>query len=88
MTIWGWPALIEYTGLTDTLIKRAMGIYGFPKPVKVRKGKTLVNVWDEPLVSEWLNRSHMLYFMQKRRDELRTASRSQDKSISLPAEGT
>lgn len=71
MTIWGWAALIEYTQLNDQLIRRAMGHYGFPRPVKVQHGGRFVCVWDKPLVSEWLRRSHMLYFMQERRAKLR-----------------
>lgn len=70
MTLWGWAAVIEYTQLNDQLIRRAMGHYGFPKPVRVRQGSKTICVWDQPLVSEWMNRSKMLYFMQQRRRRL------------------
>lgn len=70
MTIWGWTAVIEYTKLNDQMIKRAMALYGFPRPVRVRKGNSTINVWDEPLVSEWMRRNHMTYFMQRHRKKL------------------
>lgn len=68
MTIWGYDALKEVTHLDAPLVRRAMAHYEFPRPVKVRNGSRSCNVWDKNLISEWMRRNHMLYFVKAARD--------------------
>jgi hypothetical protein len=57
----GWRALEDLVGLKSHYIKRAMGLYGFPKPVwgftphADGSGRgTPARVWDRAAVEQWL----------------------------------
>lgn len=55
----GWEELQQFTGLKDSIIRRATALYGFPEPVKVREGKKAINTWCPHQVAAWM-RKHQL----------------------------
>lgn len=59
MMIRGWIELTDFTGLKDSILRRAMALYGFPEPVKVREGKKAINTWCPQQVAAWM-RKHQL----------------------------
>ncbi len=50
----GWVGLFEVTQMSDQILRRAMGIGGFPKPYRQRKGNATYCIWDREAVYEWL----------------------------------
>ncbi len=50
----GWRELRGYTQMTDNLLRRAIGLYDFPKPLKIRQQSNLWCTWDRDAVETWL----------------------------------
>jgi predicted DNA-binding transcriptional regulator AlpA len=58
----GWEELVKVTGIGDSVLRRAMALYEFPKPIKTREGSKSVNVWVYREVHMWLlqNKFHFV----------------------------
>lgn len=58
----GWRELTEFTGMAEGILRRMIGLYGFPPPTLVvlpERGGTrchATNVWLENEVSAWLEK--------------------------------
>lgn len=50
----GWAAVKAYTCLSENMLRRALGLYGFPPPRIVRIGSTKNKVWNEEEVLAWM----------------------------------
>lgn len=61
----GWEALYSYTLLNDQLLRRAIGLYGFPRPQKLRRGSILLNAWDKNEVLDWMIANQQISFVKK-----------------------
>ena len=59
MMIRGWEELQNFTGLKDSILRRATALYGFPEPVKVREGKKAINTWCPHAVTAWMRKHNM-----------------------------
>lgn len=61
----GWDALYSYTFLNDQLLRRAIGLYGFPRPKKIRRGSSNINTWDKNEVLDWMIANQQIPFVKK-----------------------
>ena len=50
----GWDELFRYTLISEHLIRRAIGYYGFPEPTIIREGSSNVCLWDRDQVLDWM----------------------------------
>ena len=65
----GWGELIEACNLSDETIKRLIAHYEFPRPIKVRTGKTLKNYWSKQTVELWFE-TYKIQTVRQRRIEV------------------
>jgi hypothetical protein len=50
----GFAALIQYTGLSEHLVRRATAYYGFPAHHLIREGSVLYKAWEKASVDAWM----------------------------------
>jgi predicted DNA-binding transcriptional regulator AlpA len=50
----GWEALRLFTGLNEHLLRRAIGHYDFPEPMKLRDRSVVFNGWNSGDVLGWM----------------------------------
>jgi predicted DNA-binding transcriptional regulator AlpA len=52
--IWGNRSLESYTQVGDSCLRRWIGLYGFPRGVKIRIGSRFANTWEKSQVDSWM----------------------------------